>query len=223
MPNGAEALAGKGWRRLAVLAIPTLVLGIAHPVFGAQAITGTGTGSGWAYPDGFIVQDCSLGIPLTGLLQGEQIVLDHVGTYTGTNPSGTALAVYAGPTRVTINVGQHATSPAGVGPSCATQIGPVPMTATVTGGSGGGSVSCSGSGNYARVGSAVTVAFTGPCTLVGNTPPGSATVHGAVTAHVITGSTSPCTGPFVVDAACAANPDAGWHLVTSYVAAAATP
>lgn len=229
--NEAELSAGRGrvrgWRTLAVLAaVPTLVLGAAQPAMAAQTITGAGAGTGWEYPESDITQDC-LG-PFVGLISGAEIVLDHTGTYTGTNPSGTAIAVYTGPSTVTITVGEHAISPGGVGPNCLTPVGPVPIEkATVTGSSGGGgSVSCtSTTGTYVRVNSAVTFEFRGACTIVGNTPPlGSATVHGTTTAHSITGTMNPCAVPplFIPNPECAANPDAGSHLVTTYAAAGAT-
>jgi hypothetical protein len=202
--------------------VPSLLISAANPALAAQVVSGAGAGTGWEYPAGDIIQDC-LG-PLVGLISGDQIVLDHTGTYTGTNPAGVAIAVYTGPSTVTINVGQHAISPAGVGPSCATPLGPVPVSATVAGTSTGGSVSCTGSGNYVRVNSAVTFAFTGPCTIAGNTGGLMATVHGATTAHSVTGTMNPCAVPplFIPNPECAANPDAGSHLVTTYAAAGAT-
>ena len=213
-----------GWRMLAVLAaVPTLVLGAIQPAMAAQIITGAGSGAGWEYPHSDIIQECNG--PLVGLISGADIVLDHTGTYTGTNPSGTAVAVYTGPSTVTITVGQHAISPSGVGPSCATPVGPVPMSASVTGSSGGGTVNCIASGTYVRVNSAVAFHLTGPCTIVGNTAPlGSATVHGPTTTQSITGTMSACSGPplFIIDPECAANPDAGSHLVTTYAAAVVT-
>lgn len=225
--NEAELSAGRGkgrgWRTLAVLAaVPTLILGAAQPAMAAQTITGAGAGTGWEYPEEIDVECIG---QLVAEMPSDLIVLDHTGTYTGTNPSGTAIAVYTGPTKVTINVGRHAISPAGVGPSCGVPLGPVGMTATVTGSSAGGSVSCSGSGTYVRVNNAVTFAFTGPCTIVGNTPPlGSATVHGATTAHSVTGTMNPCAMPplFIPNPECSGNTDAGSHLVTTYAAAGAT-
>jgi hypothetical protein len=178
----------------------------------AQTITGAGAGTGWEYPQSDIIQDC-VG-PLVGMISGDQIVLDDTGTYTGTNPSGTAIAVYTGPSTVTINIGPHVISPAGVGPDCTTPIGPVrSVSGTVT-------------GSYVRVNNAVNFTLQGACTIVGNTAPlGTATVHADPTVHAITGTMNPCALPplFVPNPECAANPNAGSHLVTTYQAAGVLP
>jgi hypothetical protein len=197
----------------------------------AQTITGAGTGDGWEYPQSDIVSNC-IGVDpigLVGMITGDTIVINDTGTYTGTNPSGTAIAVYSGPSTVTITVGPHVISPAGVGPSCTVPVGPVMnATATVSGSApGGGSVSCpSNTATYTRVNNAVTFTLQGDCTIVGNTPPlGTATVHANPTFHVISGTMNPCALPplFIPNPECASNPDAGSHLTTTYTAAGVLP
>lgn len=193
-------------RRIAIATVAAggLVLAAAAPA--SAAITGgagAGTGGDYAGPD--ITRTCSSTLggtnPLSAFVNTYSLVIDDTGTYTGTTGSSSNTALYSGPSRVTVNATSgFYFSPTGTHdpnvPGGCLAPEPVPVSATVTGASGSGTVSCtSTSGTMTRAQSAVTIQFTGGCTIKGNVPPATGTASGNAT-HVLAGTLTPCNDPF---------------------------
>lgn len=222
---------------LTLAGIAGLVLATASPAFAAQVISGAGVGTGWDFPSGANPPIDCLGAPLIGSIAGDQIVLTDTGTYTGTNPAGVSVAVFTGETRVTINIGPHVISPAGVSPTCLPHPAPVPIVSVTVRdtATNGGLVSCNSTASpanlYTRVSSAVNFTFQSDCTIVGNTLNIGTTVHANPTFHTISGTMNPCdVPPFFDNENPECNPPvatrpngSGSHLVVTYSAAGVLP
>ena len=230
---------------IALFAVSSLLLVTASPALAAQAAVGAGVGTGFEYPqwnENTQPDPCYLGLPIEpGTVSGDRFVLHHNGTFAAANTNGVTIALYLGPTDVTIDVGQHVISPEGVGPSCALPIGLVPVqSASVTTPPGAippGNVTCTFNGgllsNYTRRAFEV-VAFTLDlnCNIKGNVGLLTAQTSNVRTIMTIEGTMTPCFTPFtgeVENPECTLDPvgpdnaDYGSHLITAYDAGGVTP
>lgn len=219
--------------------VASLFLVTASPALSqGETLTGTGAGAGFEYPvGGFEPKPCfeaTFPVIPPGEVPGDRFLLTHVGNFTAMDPmTGTAVAVYNGTTEVEIKVDTHVIQPEGVGPDCATPLGPVPIREAHVNSpnSPTGSVNCNYSEGFytRRAFEVVTFLLTpgsggngnGTCEVQGPTGPKVGPIH---TTIEITGTMTPCSDPFTG----APNPDCdvqgsdpGSHLETVYTATGA--
>lgn len=199
---------------IATAAAASLFLMNATPAFAAGVITGSGAGTGgdFAEPDSDNVCDPLLN-PTSAFVDDYQLEINNTGTYSGAQTSGTQTALYVGTSHILITAEPHYISPIGthdpalVGPTMGASClapQPVDITATVTspgeGGTGGttgggAGINCpEAEGTMTRVQSAVTIEFSGTCTVKGQ-PPLAGTVTASPTFHVLEGTLTPCYLP----------------------------
>lgn len=196
---------------VATVAVASL-FGAAGPALAAHTITGAGAGTGGDYASPDTDNKCGLNMT-SGLVEDYMLEITNTGTYTGVNTAGTQTALYVGESFVLVEAAPHYISPIGthdpslVGPTLGASCfapQPVPVEVTVTspgpggtGGTGGNAgVHCAKApGTMIRVQSAVTIAFTGPCSIKGNQLLLTGSVPSALTAHVLEGELTPCYAP----------------------------
>lgn len=193
-------------------------------------ITGAGGGGGFEYGAGEVNNDFCPDDPLTGLFPGSRFELLHEGTYDGVTTDAlglpTPVASYVDSTSVIIETGPYIINPEGTYTDCETP-GPVPIASAHVQSTNpllDGDVSCPAlEGTFERRAfEVVEFRLTGPCTVEGNVPPLTGTVHDEDTTHVITGLMTPCYAPLpfepeVPPEGCQVDPDASSILVTDYV------
>lgn len=192
------------------LAAATLLLGTSTPA-SADVVAGSGAGVGYDYPTNVGTPPGPCFPNVTAIpVDANRYVFNNDGFYAGVRPSPASTPVYRGPSRVEVRVGPHFISPLGTHLACpAVTPDAIPIiSATVSGSSGPGSISCPGpaAGTVRRAGQALVIDFTSSCTVTGNVVPGTATA--VTTRHVLTSVGAPCEAPFtgIPNPACATPP-----------------
>lgn len=178
---------------IVALAAASLVLGTVPA--SAEVLAGAGAGTGGDYPEGVELDTCSPPAEnfLTASVEGYELVIDHQGSYTGTDEDSSAPVSYVGATRVTVTAGPHHISPLGTH-TAACQVEPeeIPVDVEVNGSDDGGKVECNGEGTMLRVQSAVVIQFTGGCELIGNVPLADGDAGESDMDHTLEGALVPC-------------------------------
>lgn len=192
-------------------AVASLLLMTASPAMAAHTIVGAGLGTGGDMNTIDDSMDCGNPLPIAVGTSDYVLDITDTGTYSGVDTAGVVTAAYVGNSFVHIEAEPHFISPIGthsaaLGPlTLCTVPTPVAIKVTVTSPGAGGTGGTAGGGagvhcdevdgTMIRVQSAVSIAFTGQCSIKGNQPLLTGFVNNTLTAHVLEGELTPCFAP----------------------------